>query len=86
MVSIIEALMPTLISLMQNSAKVISFFRIFIKVDLFLKLVIAVCTFFKVMATSAQLALQYAVKHVCSPKLLPHLQTAMSSKSKEIRR
>ncbi|VDK71057.1 unnamed protein product [Litomosoides sigmodontis] len=60
MVGVIEALMPTLISLMQNSAKV--------------------------MATSAQLALQYAVKHVCSPKLLPHLQTAMSSKSKEIRR
>ncbi|CAG9539124.1 unnamed protein product [Cercopithifilaria johnstoni] len=60
MVSVIEALMPTLISLMQNSAKV--------------------------MATSAQLALQYVVKYVCSAKLLPHLQTAMSSKSKEIRR
>uniref|UniRef100_A0A0R3RYT9 CLASP_N domain-containing protein n=1 Tax=Elaeophora elaphi TaxID=1147741 RepID=A0A0R3RYT9_9BILA len=60
MVSVIEALMPTLISLMQNSAKV--------------------------MATSAQLALQYVVKHVCSARLLPHLQTAMSSKSKEIRR
>ncbi|VIO91504.1 Uncharacterized protein BM_BM2056 [Brugia malayi] len=60
MVHVIDALMPTLISLMQNSAKV--------------------------MATSAQLALQYVVKYVCSARLLPHLQTAMSSKSKEIRR
>ncbi|VDN03159.1 unnamed protein product [Thelazia callipaeda] len=60
MVPVINTLMPTLIGLMQNSAKV--------------------------MATSAQLALQYVVKYVCSPKLLPHLQTAMSSKSKEIRR
>ncbi|VDK78129.1 unnamed protein product [Onchocerca ochengi] len=60
MVNVIDALMPTLISLMQNSAKV--------------------------MATSAQLALQYVVKHICSAKILLHLQTAMSSKSKEIRR
>ncbi|VDD94386.1 unnamed protein product [Enterobius vermicularis] len=60
MAVIIEALMPTLINLLQNSAKV--------------------------MATSAQVALQYVVKHVRSPKLLPHLKTAMASKSKDIRR
>lgn len=38
------------------------------------------------MATSGQVALKYIVRYVRSQKLLPHLHTAMSSKSKDIRR
>uniref|UniRef100_A0A9J2PJD5 TOG domain-containing protein n=1 Tax=Ascaris lumbricoides TaxID=6252 RepID=A0A9J2PJD5_ASCLU len=60
MANTVLILMPTLINLLQNSAKV--------------------------MATSSHLALQYAIKYVRSEKLLPHLQTAMTSKSREIRR
>lgn len=55
----VEIIMPTLLVLLQNSAKVLS--------------------------SSAQLALNYILKYVCKPKLLPHLQTAMTSKSKDIR-
>ncbi|VDN57345.1 unnamed protein product [Dracunculus medinensis] len=60
MVNLVDSLMPTLIGLLQNSAKV--------------------------MATSGQVALKYIVRYVRSQKLLPHLHTAMSSKSKDIRR
>lgn len=60
MAVLIEALMPALINLLQNSAKV--------------------------MASSAHVALQYVVKYVRSPKLMPHLKTAMASKSRDIRR
>lgn len=52
----------------------------------FIAAVLEVIFIFKVMATSSHLALQYAIKYVRSEKLLPHLQTAMTSKSREIRR
>ncbi|VDK43602.1 unnamed protein product [Anisakis simplex] len=58
--SIVSSAMPTLINLLQNSAKI--------------------------MATSGLLALQYAVKYVRNEKVLFHLQTAISHKSREIRR
>ncbi|VDM25208.1 unnamed protein product [Toxocara canis] len=60
MAHILVAIIPVLINLLQNSAKV--------------------------MATSGLVALRYAVKYVRSEKLLVHLHTAMTSKSREIRR